>query len=48
MKESYYVYIMSSRCRGTLYVGMTSDLLKRVYEHRNGMVKGFTEKYSVH
>ena len=48
MKEYFYVYILSSEKRGTLYVGVTSNLLKRVYEHKNGMVEGFTRKYRVH
>jgi len=48
MKENFYVYILSSKKRGTLYVGVTSSLLKRVYEHKNGFVEGFTEKYGVH
>ena len=41
------VYIMSSRPRGVLYVGVTSDLVKRAWEHRNHFVAGFTRKYSV-
>ncbi len=45
---TYYVYIMASRPNGTLYVGMTSDLVRRVYEHRNGVVEGFTNRYQVH
>ena len=48
MKENFYVYILSSQIRGTLYVGVTSNLTKRVYEHKNGMVEGFTKKYGVH
>jgi len=48
MKENFYVYILSSQRRGTLYVGVTSNLLKRVYEHKNGMVEGFTKRYGVH
>lgn len=40
-----YVYIMASSRNGTLYIGMTSDLMKRVWEHRNGIVRGFTRKY---
>ena len=40
-----YVYIMASGRHGTLYIGVTSDLVKRVWEHRNGVVGGFTRKY---
>ena len=43
----YYVYIMASRRNGTLYVGVTSDLLKRVYEHKTKRMDGFTCKYGV-
>ncbi|MCU0593153.1 MAG: GIY-YIG nuclease family protein [Desulfobacterales bacterium] len=42
------VYILASRRNGTLYVGVTSDLVKRVWEHKNDMVKGFTQRYGVH
>lgn len=42
------VYVLASRRNGTLYVGVTSDLLKRVWEHRNDSVKGFTSRYHVH
>ncbi|MDW7771675.1 MAG: GIY-YIG nuclease family protein [Desulfobulbaceae bacterium] len=44
----FYVYILSSKRNGTLYTGMTSNLIKRTYEHKNGMVEGFTKKYRVH
>jgi len=44
----YYVYILASRRNGTLYVGMTSDLIRRVWEHKNDLVEGFTKKYGVH
>ena len=42
------VYILASRRNGTLYVGVTSDLVKRVWEHKSDVVKGFTERYGVH
>ncbi|MEA3272540.1 MAG: GIY-YIG nuclease family protein, partial [Patescibacteria group bacterium] len=44
----YFVYILASKRNGTLYIGVTSNLPKRVYEHKQNMVKGFTKKYSVH
>ncbi len=44
---AYYMYIMASRKNGTLYVGVTNDLLRRVYEHKEGLVDGFTKKYGV-
>jgi putative endonuclease len=47
MKENFYIYILASRRRGTLYIGVTSDLIRRVHEHRNGLVEGFTNKYGV-
>jgi putative endonuclease len=46
--KMYYVYILSSRRNGTLYIGVTSDLIKRIYEHRKNLVDGFTQRYSVH
>jgi len=42
------VYILASKRNGTLYTGVTSDLVKRIWQHRNGVVDGFTQKYSVH
>lgn len=42
------VYLLASRCRGTLYVGVTSDLVQRIWEHRQGLVEGFTQRYGVH
>jgi putative endonuclease len=44
---SYWVYILASKPRGTLYVGVTNDLVRRVAEHRDGMVSGFTKTYRV-
>ena|SRR3990167_3549530 len=46
--KQYYVYILASKRNGTLYIGVTSDLKKRVYEHKNNFVDGFTKKYHVH
>jgi len=42
------VYILASKLKGTLYVGVTSDLIKRVWEHKNDIAEGFTKKYQVH
>ena len=44
----YYIYIMASRKHGTLYVGITSNLLGRVYQHKTGAVASFTRRYHVH
>jgi len=46
--KQYCVYILASKKNGVLYVGVTSDLQKRVWEHKNNVVKGFTQKYFVH
>jgi len=42
------VYILASKRNGTLYVGVTSDLVKRIWAHKNNMVEGFTKRYGVH
>ena len=48
MSRSFYVYILASRRNGTLYVGVTNDLTRRTFEHRNDLVPGFTKRYGVH
>jgi len=48
MSKQPAVYLLSSKRNGTLYVGVTSDLVKRVWEHRNNLVEGFTKRYGVH
>jgi len=45
---SYYVYVLASGRNGTLYVGVTNDMVRRVYEHREGLIPGFTKRYRVH
>jgi putative endonuclease len=47
MDKHYYVYILASRKNGTLYIGITSDLIRRVDEHKNKVVAGFSNKYGV-
>jgi len=47
MKKHYYVYILASKRNGTLYIGVTSNLIKRVWQHRNKIVSGFTAEYDV-
>jgi putative endonuclease len=46
--KRFFVYILCSKQNGTLYTGVTSDLIKRVYEHKNDLVDGFTKRYKVH
>ena len=47
-ERTYWVYILASKLGGTLYIGVTSNLVKRVYEHRTEVVVGFTKEYGVH
>lgn len=48
MNRHYYVYILASKPNGTLYIGVTNNLVRRVWEHREGLVEGFTKQYEVH
>ena len=47
MTKTYYIYILASKRNGTLYIGVTNDLIRRVWEHKNKIAKGFTKKYGV-
>jgi putative endonuclease len=48
MRKQPCVYLLASRYQGTLYLGVTSDLVKRVWEHKNDVVEGFSKRYGVH
>ena len=48
MQKQPAIYILASERNGTLYVGVTSDLVKRIWEHKQNLVDGFTKKYAVH
>jgi len=48
VERAFYVYILASKRNGTLYIGVTNDLVRRVYEHKHDAVAGFTQKYGVH
>lgn len=48
MKKQPVVYILASKPHGTLYIGVTSDLVGRVWKHKTGAIEGFTKKYNVH
>ncbi|MBV9992596.1 MAG: GIY-YIG nuclease family protein [Alphaproteobacteria bacterium] len=47
MPKTYFVYILASKRNGTLYIGVTNDLARRVWEHREGLIPGFTQTYGV-
>ncbi|PKN37997.1 MAG: endonuclease [Deltaproteobacteria bacterium HGW-Deltaproteobacteria-2] len=46
--KQYYVYILASKKNGTLYIGVTGDLVKRIYEHKQNLTDGFTNEYNIH
>ena len=45
--KNYYVYILASKCNGTLYIGVSSNLLKRIWQHKNKVVAGFSAKFGI-
>jgi putative endonuclease len=47
-EHAYFVYILASRRNGTLYIGVSNDVMRRTWEHKNDLVEGFTKKYGVH
>jgi putative endonuclease len=48
MEKQYFVYLLASKPYGTIYTGVTSNLIQRVFQHKEGLVDGFTKKYDVH
>ena len=46
--QTYYVYMMANKNNNVLYIGVTNNLIRRVYEHKKGMIDGFTKKYNCH
>ena len=46
--KTYYVYILTNKYNNVLYIGITNDLVRRVYEHKNDLIDGFTKKYKCH
>ena len=47
MNKSYCIYIITNKCNGTLYIGVTNDLKRRIYEHKNKLVAGFSQRYDL-
>ena len=47
MKKDYYIYLMTNKNNTVIYTGVTNDLIRRVYEHKNKLVEGFTKRYNV-
>ena len=47
-EKKYFVYILSNKRNGTLYIGVTNNLIRRIYEHKNNLIEGFTKNYNIH
>jgi putative endonuclease len=47
MEKTFYLYLMTNADRGVFYIGVTAHLQRRVYEHRNGLIEGFTKRYNL-
>ncbi|MDD3773904.1 MAG: GIY-YIG nuclease family protein [Patescibacteria group bacterium] len=47
MNKNYYVYIITNRWNTIFYIGVTNNLIRRIYEHKNKLIKGFTKKYNI-
>lgn len=48
MEKQFYVYMLASAANGTLYIGVTSNLVQRIWQHKEGLIGGFTSQYGVH
>ena len=48
MQKYFYVYIITNKRNGTLYIGVTSNIVKRIYEHKNNLANGFSKKHKLH
>ena len=48
IQKQVYIYILANKRNGTIYIGVTSDLPNRIWQHKNNLIEGFTKKYNVH
>src|ERR1700719_2075874 len=48
MSDQFFVYVLASHKHGTLYIGVTNDLIRRVHQHKHGVVRGFSKRYDAH